>query len=149
MEQGDIDGGKPAQRLLFIWEGTLGVLPPSAEVRERLFTRLKWWEKAAGLWAINPAAVTRIWDLWNRYDFRCDLVVTTRPEAFAKALENRLEHEDTPVRHVTAMDPGVLARKLVYMPDVTWVIFGDPAQQFTYGSKGRFMPHDGKLLSLQ
>jgi hypothetical protein len=132
--------------MLWVWEHTLGDLPSAHVRRENLYVKTHRWHRAVQLWSINPVAVARLWDLWVRSDFRCDVVVTTRPAEFAIELAERFEYEDIPVRHTRAMGIGDVARRAINLPDVAGVIFGDPKQEFAFGRKGRFMAPNGEVL---
>lgn len=144
MQGGDLDNGM-IQRILFLWEHTLGSLPEKEERREAKALKRGRWEDAVDCWNINEFAVHRIADLWTRYDFRVDVVVTTRPQEFADHLAVRLDWEDVLINHVTSTEVQVLARKLAHMPDVARVVFADPALQFAFGRKGRYMAADGSI----
>lgn len=146
MEGGDL-ANSVTPRLLFLWERVVADLPKDHRTHEDVLVRFRRWHRACGLWDINPLIKAHIWDLWLRYDLRVDVVVTSRPAAFADEVTARLDQEDVPVKRVFAMESHVLARKLVMMPDVKAVFFGDRNQQFTFGHYGRFVPDHGRNFS--
>ncbi len=149
MKGGDIDGGRPPKRFLFVWEGLIATLPTENGIdhREWLALKMHRWRTAADLWVANPLMLAQVWDLWTRYDHRCDVVVLTRPPEFADAVRQRLDDLDYPVRRVFHMEAPVLARQLARMPDVSRVFFGDPSFSFTFGRKGVFVPDGGRDFS--
>jgi hypothetical protein len=52
-----------------------------------------------------------------------------------------------PFRRVWYEDPDVLARRLVYQPDIRSIYDPFPDHQFKYGAKGRILlPEDGTLF---
>jgi hypothetical protein len=97
------------------------------------------WGDAVNRWELNPHGVAVIWDYWQRYDLRCDLIVTQRPQGFADAVQERMERENVPIRYTGAMEAAKLGRRLVYMPDVLHVVYATPDLQWMFGTRGKPM----------
>jgi hypothetical protein len=135
---GDLDNRMP-MRVLIIFEKTLGFLDNKHAKREALAQRLHRWDKAAEYWDLDEGMISRIWDLYTRYDLRTDVVVTSRPSEFSKALASKLEERDLPVRRVLTSTVGELAHMLPRMPDVYTVLYADPDMLAPFGAKGQFL----------
>jgi hypothetical protein len=135
MQNGDLSNEIP-RRILFIWEAGLGKVPKSAVRMEKRSCKRQHWDDAANRWELDQHGVAVVWDYWQRYDLRCDLIVTTRPPAFAAALQDRLERENVPIRYTAAMEAAQLGRRLAYMPDVLHVVYDDENLRWMFGAKG-------------
>lgn len=139
MQDGDLSN-EVAPRLMFVFEGVVGQLRgPAAELREKGMLRLHRWAKAVECWEIPDVARAVLWDAAWRYSYRFD-IVTHRPAGFAKALVPLLDEADIPYTQVRSWRPDVLARRMVTMPELQAVYFADPANRFTYGGRGVFLP---------
>lgn len=138
MKDGDL-ANSIVPRFLFCWENLAAYLPSRLETYEKVLTRTHRWTKAVAQWDLNPMFSTHVWDLWQRYDIRCDVVVTTRPQSFSDVVWNILDEEDIPIKRVLSMESHVLARRMTSQPDVAKIFFGDPKLQFAFGPKGVYV----------
>ncbi|MDP9870448.1 hypothetical protein [Streptosporangium brasiliense] len=134
MKNGDISN-EVSPRLLIEFEGLLGAKLTSRRMY-LVARRLRRWEQAADLWDLDDLVIKVIIDLTWRLHQEID-VVTTGPREFARALGDRLDNEQVPVRRVWTYDPRYLARRLISMPYVTAVYTPDPKHALMYGSRGR------------
>lgn len=137
MRHGEL-GTDQQRRMIFVWEGAVASLPD-----HRLVRQLEWvdrhtgsWDRALTRWQIHEFGLKWMWTMLVRTDFRLDMVVTTRPPEFAKALARKVEEENWPIRFVSSMPADVLGRRLASMYDVERVIYGLEEQQWVYGTHG-------------
>lgn len=146
MEKGDL-GSEEVPRLLIVFEGAIGYLPDddSMTACEKAVAKGKW-DDALALYSLYDLLLRKIWDLTMRASVTIE-VVTFVSEEFADLIAARLDDEDVPVHKVWHSTPGVLARKLPYMPAVFAVYDPDPAHVLTYGSKGRLLTDVNQLGS--
>jgi hypothetical protein len=121
MQNGDLSNEIP-RRILFIWEAGLGKVPKSEARMEKRSCKRQHWDDAANRWELDQHGVA--------------VVVTTRPPAFAAALQDRLERENVPIRYTAAMEAAQLGRRLAYMPDVLHVVYDDENLRWMFGAKG-------------
>lgn len=143
MEGGDLSNSLPP-RWLFVFEGVIGRLPLEKARAARLWARAGQWRRVAELYEVEPHVQKVIWDLTWRRDYRFD-IVTFYGEPFAAALEKRLSRESLPFSNLWAVDEDTLAQRLVYMPDVQYVIHADPARHLSYGPRGLLVTEPGAL----
>lgn len=146
VEKGDISG-QPTPRLLFVFEGLLGIPPHRTKglvfVGARAFGRQS---LAVAQWDLDPVMVQQLWDLFWRHSYRFDVVTFMGPQ-FAVALHQRLEQLNVPISHViTYPTPDALASALAVMPDVAAVYDGDPHRKMAFGSKGRYVSDPSRSL---
>lgn len=145
MQKGDISNSI-VPRMLIVFEGFLGQLnTPKDKAALAVAMRLHKWKSAVNCFELNGLVVQHIWDAVWRKNYTID-VVTFYGQGFGEALEIRLENEDLPVGSVHATTPGLLAREVVYRPNVLAVYDPDPSHVFTYGSKGRVVSADAPNL---
>jgi len=138
MENGDIDN-RVSPRLVIVWENLLGLLPNKrAEVKCSTYIRYHRWKRAVNTFEINGLLADRIWDVTWRLNFSVDLI-TYLPEPFAVELEKRISREDLPIGHVTAESPAHLAKRIAYMQHIACIYDPNPANVYTYGSRGRYL----------
>lgn len=139
MRNGDLSN-EVVPRLVLVFEGALGFMPTEDWQKFDRSIRRKRWDDAAALWQINPLMAVRLWDITMRLSFTVDIVTFAGPEPFGEALEYRLQDvEDLPVGRAWATRPGLLARKIAYMPDLFRVYDPDPTRVLTWGGKGRII----------
>lgn len=143
MERGDLSNALPP-RWLFVFEGVIGRVPPEHAAEFKLAMRLRRWKRAVRCYDIEEHVRKVIWDLTWRRDYRFD-IVTFLGEDFAEHLERRLERESLPFSNCWAVDETTLARRLAVMPDVQYVIHGDPSRHLTYGNRGLLVTDPGRL----
>jgi hypothetical protein len=136
------------RRFIFVWEGTVASLPDSRAVRA-----LEWvdchagqWRMAVDRWKVDPLALKWMWSIMVRSPFRIDMVVTSRPPRFAKALTAKIEMENWPVRYVFATSADALGRQLPAMPDVERVVYGLEEHRWCFGPQGLSLSHAGQLI---
>jgi hypothetical protein len=143
VHRGDLSDRLPP-RWLFVYEGVVGNLPVHNERRYRLATQLRQWKRAAACFETEVHVRKVLWDLYWRRDYRFD-VVTFLGDEMAEAIDRRLDRESLPVGNVRSWQPDELARQLVFMPDVQYVVHGDPKHHLTYGNKGLLVTDPSKL----
>jgi hypothetical protein len=134
-------------RDVLVWEGLLGLIPDKkiAEQEEKYRAKEKW-KSAVACYEVNEMLARRLWDMSWRYSLEIDLL-TYHGHPFAKALEDRIERENLPIRRVWSEEPNILARRLATMVDVRTVYDPFPDHQFLYGSRGRvLLPETAHLL---
>lgn len=135
---GDLANGF-TPRYLFLWEHLAANLPMKAVTHEHVLVKCHQWKRAVDQWDIAPMLSEQVWDLWRRYDMRCDMVVTTRPQPFADKVQELLDAEDIPIHTVYAMPTELVARKMGNRPDVARIVFGDPKMLMSFGHKGMYL----------
>lgn len=136
MQGGDISNITPA-RFLFVFEGLVGMLDPIMEKKERIYRKLRRFEKAARCWSINETAVSYIWDISWRHHMQADLA-TYLP--YGVYIGDRLEREGLPFSNVLQFEtPEQLCQRLAYMPYVHRIYFSEPRRPFIYGDRGEFV----------
>lgn len=143
MKGGDISGDLPP-RWLFVWEGVVASLPPGQVARFKLAHRLGRYRRAVQCWETEPHVAKVLNDLFWRRDYRFDVVTFLGPE-YEEHIQRRLDRDQLPFSNVWAMDEESLTRRLVYMPDVQYVVHGDPARHLTYGHRGLLVTDPGAL----
>jgi len=134
--------------MIFVWEGCVAVLPgygPALQV-ERYRVKLHQWDRAVRMWQLNELALKWMWTILARTQFRIDMVVTSRPPRFAKALAERIQEENWPVRYVFAMPAAELGRRLPTMFDVERVIYGLEEHRWAFGPHGLHLPEAGQVV---
>lgn len=142
MEKGDI-ANDVAGRLLFVFEGLIGVLPDNQELTERFYRRVRAWKRAAALWEIDSRMLAHLWDIVWRSRFPLD-VVTFLPEPYAGEMKLRLDNLQVPYGHFQVYESAhVLGRRLAHMPYVQRVYYGLPGLTFVFGSKGELVTDPG------
>ena len=136
MEGGDLSNVTPP-RFLFVFEGLIGRLDSVAAKKEQMYRRLKRHKKAAACWAIEPVAVSYLWDMAWRHKLAVDLV-TYLP--YSDELEERMEKEHLPFASVLAFEsPEELCQRLAYMPYVHRIYFSEPRRPFIFGDRGEYV----------
>lgn len=143
MEGGDLSNRLPP-RWLFVFEGVIGSVPAKRAAEYKLAMRLHRYKRAADCFEIETHVQKVIWDLYWRRDFRFD-VVTFLGDSFSEHLERRLSRDALPYSNCWSVDESSLAARLAYMPDVQYVIHGDPSKHLTYGNRGLLVTDPGKL----
>jgi hypothetical protein len=126
------------KRYIWIWEDAVAHLPTERRAilyRERVARRIHRWDEAVSCWRLHEKTIAFWWSA-PAMALRNDIAVTTREPGFAQAVAEYMERENLPIRYVFAIEPHVLGRKLVHMPDVVRVFYGSHTQQFVYGPKG-------------
>jgi hypothetical protein len=141
--RGDLSNRLPP-RWLFVFEGVIGQVPPPRVAEYKLATRLHRWRRAVDCFELEDHVRKVIWDLTWRRDYRFD-VVTFLGQSFAEHLERRLDRESLPFSNVWAVDEQTLAQRLTFMPDVQYVIHGDPARHLSYGPRGLLVTDPRRL----
>lgn len=145
MQGGDLSNRLPP-RWLFVFENVLATVPDRRLLEWKAAVRLRRWKRVANCYEMHPHVMKVIWDLVWRRDYRFD-VVTFLGEDFAEALEKRLHREALPFSNLWAVTEETLAQRLAYMPDVMFVIHGDPSRHLAYGNRGLLVT-DPERLSL-
>jgi hypothetical protein len=143
MQKGQL-GTSVQRRVIFVWEGTLAHLPKGSGpgAVESVCRKIGRYERAVSYWKIHDTNVAVVWTLFQRTDYRIDLVVTTREDGFAKAVGDLSLRNGWPFRYVFATPAPVLGRRLPYMADVDRVFYGLEEQRFHFGPHGYFLgPH--------
>lgn len=146
MQHGDLDNRLPP-RWLFVFENVLAAVPDERLREWKLALRLRRWRRVVDCYEMHLHVVKVIWDLVWRRDYRFD-VVTFLGDDFAEALEKRLKREALPFANLWAVTEQTLAARLAYMPDVMYVIHGDPSRHLTYGNRGLLVTDPNKLTLL-
>lgn len=144
MEKGELSSEIP-KRCLIIWEQGLAELQNQRQ--ETFALRAHRWRRAVRAWEMDEHMEARVWDLWRRFNLRCDVVVTTRPPEFSEAVMEYLDAYDVPVRKVLTLSVEEIGRKLIFMPDVHAVLHRDPNLLWAFSSKGRLVEY-GQPLNL-
>jgi hypothetical protein len=136
------------RRIIVIWEGALAELPDKRAVRamEMIRVKTKLWGAAMDCWVINEFALKWLWSMLSRSPYRIDMAVTTRPAGFAKAVAERSERNNWPIRYIFAQSAQDLGRMLPTMPDVDRVYYGREDQRWAYGPHGIFLPNIGSVF---
>lgn len=140
-------GNAVVPRDVLVWEGLLGIIPdPKIAKQEQKFRERKRWVNAVALYEVNEILARQVWRMvWNT-GMEIDLL-TYHGHEFAHALEDRIERESLPFRRVWSEQPNILARNLIYQPDIRSIYDPFPDHQFLYGAKGRILlPEQGTLF---
>jgi hypothetical protein len=141
VKHGDISNDV-APSIVIVWENLLGLLPsPADRAKESAARRMRRWKSAVNAYTLNEVLAKHMWDLTWRANKTLD-VLTYLGDDFREALEDRIDRENLPVRHVYGYSPAQLAREIAYMRDLEAIFDPDPSRRFTYGGKGRIIdPH--------
>lgn len=146
MERGDLSNRLPP-RWLFVYEGVIGRVPVEKRRQYDIYVKLRQYRRAAGCFVTEAHVQKVIWDLVWRRDFRFD-VVTFLGDDMADALEKKLTGESLPFSNLWAVDEAELAARLAYMPDVVYVVHGDPSRRLAYGNRGLLVTDPERLVLL-
>lgn len=145
MEGNDISN-EVVPRLMLVFEGLVGILPAKDERKAERLIRRKKYSEAVAIYEVNEPMAHRMWDITLRLHYSLDVVTWLSP-GFAKSVREWVDEHDLPVQHVTYQDKTSFARKISFMPYVTRLYDPDPADRFTWGSKGRIISaHDTQSL---
>ena len=135
MEHGDLSN-TPAPRMIIIFEGLLGEVPPAYAKLYAKSMRKQRWRQAASLYVIDDLMARKMWYLYHTTDTMFEVVTFTAPE-MAPMISLMLDAEQLPVHDVWfSPSPQMLARKTSYMPGLVRVYDGNPDNSFAYGSHG-------------
>lgn len=148
MRQGQL-GTDLQRRMIFIWEGAVASLPDGKTIRlwEKVKGNTGMWDAAVGYWKVNKQALAWMWTILARTEFRIDICVTTRPAPFGRAVAQKCERENWPVRHVFCQPAHELGRRLPTLPDVERVVYGLEDQRWAYGPRGLMLSREtGQLV---
>lgn len=135
MDKGDISN-VTAQRVVFLFEGTIGTLTTVAERRRRLYLKAHQWKRAAHCWTIEPFLQKVLLDMAYRSPYNLDIATYLDP-AEADHVEDRLEALALPFGHFFITDIEEMTRGIANRPDVAAIYDFDPSRAFTYGAKSR------------
>lgn len=136
MEKGDISAEMPG-RALVIFNELIGSIPQTRVVRTELLRAARRWKGVAEAYDINLAVRAKLHDLTWRQGLRVDCVLFDH-EKVAEAMQNRFNRMNLAFANVYALEgPKELRDRLPYMPEVLWVIFGNPEWIYAFGPKGR------------
>lgn len=136
MEKGDISSDIPP-RAIVIFNELIGGIPKSRSTRVELLRAARRWRAVAEAYDINLMVRAKLHDLTWRHGLRVDCVLVDHPKV-AEAMEARFNRMNLAVANVYAIaDLKELADRLPYMPEVLWVIFGNPEWMYAFGHKGR------------
>lgn len=143
MQGGDLSDRLPP-RWLFVFEGVIARVPPVKQARFNLYMRTHRWKRAAGLFEMEKHVTKVLWDLYWRRDYRFD-VVTHMGDEMAEEIEKMLDRYNVPLGNVYYNEPEALAKNLTFMPDVQYVVHGDPAHHLSYGNRGLLVTDPDRL----
>ena len=132
-------------RLLIVFEGILGFLPPGRLAEYNQLGSAGRWDRAMGLWDLNGICMQKIVDLAIRKNQQIEIVTYVAPPEGAEALSRRFDEENLPVSRVIASTPQRTARRLPYAPDVACVYDVDARNVMMYGSRGRHITNVHQL----
>lgn len=136
MERGDIDNTTPP-RAIVIFNELLGGIPKSRSTRVELLRAARRWKAVAEAYDINLTVRAKLHDLTWRHGLRVDCVLVDHPKV-AEAMEGRFNRMNLAIANTYAVeDLKELVDRLPYMPEVLWVIFGNPEWMYAFGHKGR------------
>lgn len=136
MEHGDIDN-RPSPRAIVIFNDLIGGIPKSRTVRVEMMRAARRWKGVAEAYDINLAVRAKLHDLTWRHGLRIDCVLVDHPKV-AEAMETRFNRMNLAVANVYAVNEiKEVADRMAYMPEVLWVIFGNPEWMYAFGGKGR------------
>jgi hypothetical protein len=143
MQHGDLSS-EVVPKILIVFEGAIGHLPPDKEASYQKFLRKQRWVDALYCWSLDEQMLRKIWDLSFRHSLTVE-IITFISQPFADVLAARMDEEDMPVHRVWHTTPAKLSRQLAYMPDVSAVYDPDEAHVFTYGARGRVVTDASQL----
>jgi len=134
--------------MIFVWEGAVASLPGGHAVKilEDFKRRMGLFDAAVSYWQVHPNALSWMWTILARTEFRIDLCVTSRQPQFAAAVARKSERENWPIRYVFAESAEVLGRRLPQMPDVERVIYALDSQRWAFGPRGIHVPTAGQVV---
>jgi hypothetical protein len=136
MEKGDIDNSVPP-RAIVIFNDLIGGIPKSRTVRVEMLRTARRWKAVAEAYDINLPVRAKLHDLTWRHNLRVDCVLVDHPKV-AEAMEGRFNRMNLAISNVYAVNEvKEVADRLAYMPEVLWVIFGNPEWMYAFGRKGR------------
>lgn len=135
MEKGDISNEVPP-RIIIIFNGLLGGIPRSRHTRVELLRAARRWRAVAEAYDIDLWTRTKLHDLTWRLHARIDCVLFDH-EKVAEHMEKRFNRLNLCVANVYALDgPKDLVDRLPYMPEVLYVIHGNPEWTYSFGPRG-------------
>lgn len=138
MEHGDLSNAVPP-RFLFVFEGLIASVPTEQKPVELGLVQFRRWKRAARLWRIDEYALSVVWDHAWRHAASVDMV-TFLPGPYAEAIAERLDSESVPYGNLIVTTPDILARRIVYMPDVQRIFYAQPERPFLFGDRGNYVP---------
>ena len=135
MEKGDIDNAMPP-RIIVIFDGLIGEVPPNRERRVQLLRSVGRWKAVAESYDIDLHVRKQLHDMSWRRHWRIDVVLFDH-EGVARAMERRFNRMNLAIANVYAISgPKELVERLPVMPEVIYVVHGNPEWTYAFGRLG-------------
>lgn len=137
MQNGNLSN-RTAPRVLLVFEGLLGYLPPGKVAEYEKHVAAEQWNSVIYQFQLDNNLINRILYLtWSSdYNFH---VVTWFPPLAATVIADRLDELSVPVRSVFSSTPEKLAKILVNNPDIVTVYDTVHQHVLTFGSKAKLV----------
>ena len=141
----DLSRNAPVPRVVLVFENALGYLPDAARPRWRKLSRRGKWDDAARLFELDVLMMRQVARLTHLSSMSVDVVTYCGPADFARALSDRFDEENLPVRRVFSSTAERMARTTSYEPDIVAVYDANPGHAMVYGRKGTVLTHHSQL----
>lgn len=140
MERGDISNQR-APKLVFVFDGLVGVIPAEDERVAKKLRRRGKWEQLARVYEVDTKMGAHLWDIVWRSPFSFDIVsFESAEEAWYEALERLLERANVPLSRLEVYDdPNDFAQHMVYAPNILRVYHGRSDWWAKFGDKGQLI----------
>lgn len=140
MERGDISNQR-APKLVFVFDGLVGVIPAEDERVAKKLRRRGKWEQLARVYEVDTQMGAHLWDIVWRSPFSFDIVsFESAEEAWYEALERLLERANVPLSRLEVYDdPNDFAQHMVYAPNILRVYHGRSDWWAKFGDKGQLI----------
>lgn len=140
MERGDISNQR-APKLVFVFDGLVGVIPAEDERVAKKLRRRGKWEQLARVYEVDTKMGAHLWDIVWRSPFSFDIVsFESAEEAWYEALERLLERANVPFSRLEVYDdPNDFAQHMVYAPNILRVYHGRSDWWAKFGDKGQLI----------
>lgn len=145
MKNGDLSN-QVAPRILIVFEGAVGYLPPDKVDAFLKHEKKSEWRKAIACFDLNWDILGQVLRITRTKNYNVS-VVTWLPQEAADAVEEILIENNIPVRSVLSSSPEALAKMLPYNPDVVTVYDPVPEHVLTFGSKGYVLTRPSQIGS--
>lgn len=134
MEKGDLSNDAPP-RVLVVANDFLVKQPPGTWIDSRGFGKMR---RQVERLELDPDVRAWLHDFTWRRHMRVDIVVIgIAPERWTQALHDRLDRLNLSIAQVYAVrDLKELVSSLAYMPEVLYVVHGNPEWQLAFGPRG-------------
>lgn len=130
---------------MFVWENLLAHRAVGENRAYAKAIRRRQWEKAVGMWELDPIMRQRLHHLSWQFSIAVDILCITAHPGFANALKARLEEDHYPFSWLLRFTLAEFNRELAFRPEITTVYHGETASPFLFGSRGHLVGNSHTL----